>query len=506
MMELRPYQREAVEAVENGWNEYGKLLLVLPTGTGKTIVFSTIAKDESERGRVLILAHRDELISQAQDKYRMLTGDNTAKEKAGDSCLGSSLPVVVGSVQTLQSQRRLDKFPRDYFNTIIIDEAHHSVSKSYQNVINHFDGAKLLGVTATPDRGDKKKLSDIFDKNAYTYSLKQAINDGYLCPIHALTVPLKIDLSNVKVRVGDFEVNSVAETLRPLLPQIAEEIIDKARNRKTVVFLPLISIAQELAGMIPGAREVNGQSKDRAETLEWFDKAGPGSVLCNAMLLTEGWDCPSCDCVVVLRPTKIRALYTQMVGRGTRLSPGKKDLLLLDFLWMTEKHNLCEPADLATDNEEDAKFIKSASEEGEIDLFGAESDAVESRRNSLAKKLKDNIGKESQLIDPINWAVDRDCMREIADYQPIFKWEFKPITEKQMAWLKKHKFNPQGMTRGSVSALINAFMKKEPIARWQRGRLHYQMGWDWNDTAGLSYEEANKIIFAKKEEDDNIPW
>lgn len=143
-------------------------------------------------------------------------------------------------------------------------------------------------------------------------------------PITAKTVPLEIDMSEVKVSLGDFEVGSIAESLEPYLPKIADAIRQEASDRKTVVFCPLISIAQELAGMIPGAREINGGSDDRKETLEWFDRAGAGAVLCNAMLLTEGWDCPSCDCVVVLRPTKIRSLYAQMIGRGTRLFPGRE--------------------------------------------------------------------------------------------------------------------------------------------------------------------------------------
>jgi superfamily II DNA or RNA helicase len=224
-------------------------------------------------------------------------------------------------------------------------------------VLDQFPDAKVLGVTATPDRGDKRSLARYFDGIAYEYKLRTAIEEGYLVPITAKTVPLEIDMSEVKVSLGDFEVGSIAESLEPYLPKIADAIRQEASDRKTVVFCPLISIAQELAGMIPGAREVNGGSDDRKETLEWFDQAGAGAVLCNAMLLTEGWDCPSCDCVVVLRPTKIRSLYAQMIGRGTRLSPGKENLLILDFLWLTQKHNLCKPASLASDNEADIETV-----------------------------------------------------------------------------------------------------------------------------------------------------
>ena len=271
-MRLRPYQEEAIRAVESGWRDQRRQLLVLPTGTGKTVVFSQIAKDRTAAGRVLIMAHRDELIEQARDKYRMLTGDDTAKEKAADTCLGSSLPVVVGSVQTLQNARRLERFAPDYFRTLIVDEAHHAMSASYQKVLGHFSDAKVLGVTATPDRGDRRSLGQCFDNLAYEYSLRQAVSDGYLCELKALTVPLRINMDQVKVQVGDFEVNSIAEVLGPYLPEIARSIKRYASNRKVVVFLPLVSIAQEFMEILKheglDARDVNGNSPDRKEILE----------------------------------------------------------------------------------------------------------------------------------------------------------------------------------------------------------------------------------------------
>ena len=207
-------------------------------------------------------------------------------------------------------------------------------------------------------------------------------------------------MSSVRVSMGDFDVGSIAATLEPYLPQIAKAIQTHASARKTVVFCPLISIAQELADLIPGAREVNGTSPDRKETLEWFDKAGPGAVLCNAMLLTEGWDCPSCDCVVVLRPTKVRSLYCQMIGRGTRLFPGKSNLLILDFLWLSYKHNLCKPASLITENDKDIETVAKAStgEEEEIDLLEAVSDAESARRNALAEAIEKMPGRSRNSL------------------------------------------------------------------------------------------------------------
>ena len=181
-MELRPYQQAAREAVENRWEQGDdSTLLSIPTGCGKTVIFAKIAEDRVRQGdRVLILAHRGELLDQAADKLHTATGLSCATEKAEQSCLGSWLRVAVGSVQTLMRPKRLAAFPRDYFGTIIIDEAHHAVSDSYGRILNHFDSAKVLGVTATPDRGDMRNLGSVFQSRAYEYSLTKAIREGYL--------------------------------------------------------------------------------------------------------------------------------------------------------------------------------------------------------------------------------------------------------------------------------------------------------------------------------------
>lgn len=449
MMKLRPYQEEAVDAIFGHWNEWRRELLVLPTGCGKTVVFNTVAHDQPDN--VLILAHRDELIEQARDKYFRMFGTLPGKIKASETNIQR---VTVGSVQTMAR--------RDYtnlFQTVIVDEAHHTVSDSYLSVLGQFPEARVLGVTATPDRGDKKSLARFYEGIAYEYSLKQAVSDGYLCNIAARTVPLEIDMSNVKVTCGDFQVDSVAETLEPYLPKIAEAINQYASARKTVVFCPLISIAQELAGMIPGAREVNGQSPDRKETLEWFDQAGPGSVLCNAMLLTEGWDCPSVDCVVVLRPTKIRSLYAQMIGRGTRLSPGKENLLILDFLWLCKKHNLCKPAHLVSDNAEDTEKVTRATEEEEIDLFDAITDAEEQRRTALAEALAAQQRKKNKLLNPLDMFVIMEDL-ELADYEPLFAWEEKEATEAQVAALNRFGVDAEGLNRGYACKIMDKLVKR----------------------------------------------
>ena len=483
MFELRPYQRQAIKAINTQWEEWQRELLVLPTGCGKTVVFNEIARQRAPG--VLILAHRDELIEQARQKF----GGPTGKIKADENEI---LPVTVGSVQTM-CRRTYDPH---LFSTIIVDEAHHSVSPSYQNILTQFPDAKVLGVTATADRSDKKNLGQYFDGIAYQYSLKQAVKDGYLCNITARTVPIDIDLSDVKVSVGDFEVNSIAETLEPYLPEIAKAIAEYAADRKTVVFLPLVSIAQEFRDILQSvgldAREVNGASTDRKETLEWFDKAGPGSVLCNALLLTEGWDCPSVDCVVVLRPTKIRSLYTQMIGRGTRLSPGKKDLLILDFLWLCQKHNLCKPAHLVTDQEEDQKTVSKRSESEEIDLFGALTDAEEQRKNRLAEELRKQRKKKSKLIQPLELF---DLLDDIglADYEPSFKWEEADATQKQIEALERFGIDAEGITKGYACKIMDTVIGRSDkgLATMKQVRALKRAGYD---AAQWSFEEASKKI------------
>lgn len=270
-MKLRDYQEEAREAVQNEWrNGIQKTLLVLPTGCGKTIVFSKVIEDRVRLGeRVLVLAHRGELLEQAADKLEKSTGLKCATEKAEQTSLGSWFRVVVGSVQTLMRDKRLSKFDKRHFDTIIIDEAHHCISEGYQRVLRYFEHSNVLGVTATPDRGDMRNLGSYFESLAYEYTLPKAIKSGYLSPIKALTLPLKLDLSQVSQQAGDFKTSDLGTALDPYLESIADEMLKNASDRKTVVFLPLVKTSQKFTEILNRkgfkAAEVNGESKDRAE-------------------------------------------------------------------------------------------------------------------------------------------------------------------------------------------------------------------------------------------------
>lgn len=463
-MELRPYQSEAKAAIFEEWDKGVKrTLLVLPTGCGKTIVFAKVTEDCVRRGnRVLILAHRGELLEQAADKIGKATGLGCATEKAEETCLGSWFRVVVGSVQSLTREKRLKQFPVDYFDTIIIDEAHHCLSDSYQKILDYFKGASILGVTATPDRGDMRNLGECFDSLAYEYTLPKAIKAGYLSPIKALTLPLKLDLSAVGMQSGDFKSGDIATALDPYLYQIADEMEKHCKDRKTVVFLPLVKTSQKFRDILNNkgfrAAEVNGDSKDRAEVLAAYER-GDYNVLCNSMLLTEGWDCPFVDCIVVLRPTKVRSLYSQMVGRGTRLFPGKEHLLLLDFLWHTERHELCHPASLICQDEEVARKMTENIEKAgcPVDIELAEKQAAEDvvaqREEALAKKLEEMKKRKKALVDPLQFEMSIQA-EDLSGYVPSFGWEMAPPSDSQKRELEKRGIVPDEIDNAGKASLI----------------------------------------------------
>lgn len=504
-MELRPYQQEAREAIFEQWDGgVLKTLLVLPTGCGKTIVFAKVTEDCVRRGdRVLILAHRGELLEQAADKIRQSTGLGCAVEKAEETCMGSWFRVVVGSVQTMMREKRLGQFPEDYFQTIIIDEAHHCISDSYQKVLNHFSSAKILGVTATPDRGDMRNLGSYFESLSYEYTLPKAIKEGYLSPIKALTIPLKIDMTGVGVQAGDFKASDISTALDPYLQGIAQEMEKYCKDKKTVVFLPLVKTSQKFRDLLNAhgfrAAEVNGDSQDRSEVLEAFDR-GEYNVLCNSMLLTEGWDCPSVDCVVVLRPTKVRSLYCQMVGRGTRLSPGKDHLLLLDFLWHTERHELCHPASLICQDEEVAKKMTEHIEQAgcPVDIEEAEKtaaeDVVAQREEALAKQLEKMKRRKKKLVDPLQFEMSIQA-EDLSGYVPAFGWEMGPPSEKQKATLEKLGILPDQIENaGKAAKILDRLDKRKEEGLTTPKQIRFLEGRGFQHVGTWQFETARKLI------------
>lgn len=503
--ELRPYQQQARDRIHAEWDAgHTRTLLVLPTGTGKTIVFASVAADQVRAGdRVLILAHRGELLEQAADKLQRSTGLVSAVEKAEFTCLDSWFRVVVGSVQTLQRTARLERFPQDYFGTIIIDEAHHAITDGYRRILDYFSGAKVLGVTATPDRGDMRNLGEVFDSLAFEYKLTDAIKEGYLCKIMAQTIPLQLDITSVTMSGGDYAVGDLGTALDPYLEQIAAEMARRCKSRKTVVFLPLIKTSQKFRDLLNTygfrAAEVNGQSDDRRQVLADFD-AGKYNVLCNSMLLTEGWDCPSVDCVVVLRPTKVRSLYSQMVGRGTRLSPGKTDLLLLDFLWMTDRHELCRPADLVCEDRAVARqMTEHLAESGcpeDIEQAAAQAseDVVAQREEALAKQLAEQRRKKAKLVDPLQYEMSIQA-EDLAGYVPAFGWEAGPPSEQQTAALEKLGILPDAVeSAGKAALLLDRLNKRRDEGLTTPKQIRCLEKYGFQHVGTWSFEAARHMI------------
>ena len=471
---------------------------------GKTVVFSKVIEDQVKEGkRVLVMAHRGELLDQATDKLHKMTGLTCAVEKADQSCLGTWNRVVVGSVQSLMRPSRLAKFNKDYFDAIIVDEAHHAVSDTYTRVLEHFDQANVLGVTATPERSDMRKLGSLFQSLAYEYSIVQAIKEGYLCKIKAQTVPLKIDMNNVSVTAGDFSANEIGTALDPYLEQIATEMETVCKNRKTVVFLPLIATSQKFKNILINhgfkAVEVNGNSDDREQILKDFSD-NKYNVICNSMLLTEGWDCPDVDCIVVLRPTKVRSLYCQMVGRGTRLSPGKEDLLILDFLWLSERHELCRPADIiCTDKEVSKKMTENLAESGcPEDIEEAEkeasSDVQAQREEALKAQLEAMKKRKRKLVDPLQFEMSIQA-EDLTGYIPSFGWEMAPVSQKQKNALEKFGiFADEIENAGKAALIMDRLQKRRDAGLSTPKQIRFLEGRGFTHVGTWEFTDANNMI------------
>lgn len=496
---LRPYQSECVEGVLNSWRDFSRVLAVLPTGAGKTICFAKIT-ERSLPGRTLIIAHREELLEQAAAKILAATGLEAEIEKA-ERKAGRDARAVVASVQTLQNGR-LASWPKDHFSRIVIDEAHHALSSTYQNILAHFEEAKVLGVTATPFRGDKKSLGQVFEAIAYEIGLIELIKQKYLSPIKIKSVPLQIDLGGVRSVTGDYDMEQVDQALEPVLAAAAEAIASEAKGRKVLVFLPLRKTSRRFAELLSSigipARHIDGGSEDRKEILQDFSE-NKFRVLCNAMLLTEGYDEPSVDCVVILRPTRSQPLYAQMVGRGTRLHTGKTDCLLLDFLWLHERHSLIRPAHLVARNQEEADYMTAAIKKGGaagMDLLDAQDAAGHDREVALAKEVARQEKKKAKTISIEELAVflhDAD----LASYEPTMEWHELPATESQTEQLGRWKIDSSNMRRGQASQLIDRLTRRSRMKLATPNQIKWLNRYGIQSPDQWSMEKASKFLETK---------
>lgn len=398
---LRPYQQEGIAACVESLTAHGRALMVWATGLGKTVAFAHVAKHFAATGRVLVIAHREELLQQARAKIAEWTGLEVGLERAQESARREELltlngpqkpePVVVASIQSLSQPGRYESF-RDGFSLVVVDEAHHATASTYRRVIDYYRGrgSRLLGVTATPDRLDEADLLEIFGPASHVYELPQAINDGWLARVRPTIVKVDaVDFSSVHKVAGDYSQQELATILQEeeAVQAIADAIVQHHDGRQTLVFVVSVLQAQKVADNI-GRRNVgaavwvHGQMDpvDRAAAFAAF-RSRQARFLVNVMIATEGWDEPSVGCVAVARPTMSRALHTQMVGRGTRLAPeiGKSDVIVLDFVDNSLRHDLVCSLDLFAANDDNEAVLEQAKA---LALAGETGDAGELLRRA----------------------------------------------------------------------------------------------------------------------------
>ena len=345
MTKLRLYQQEALEAVTTFRNKgISKQLIVLPTGSGKTVIFSHIPKIDPSLTPMLVLAHRSELLHQAKDKIESYNPELVVEIEQAEKVAGK-VDVVVASVQTLgrSDSERITKFDRKYFKSIIVDEAHHAAAPTYKKIINYFNVDFLLGVTATPQRGDSTRLIDVFQEIVYYKTIQDLIKQGWLARLVGYRITTNVDLTNVEVNDGDFIQSQLEDAVNNSYRNklVVDAYLELCYAKKTLVFAAGIDHARQLlkefknkkisADLIIG----DTPHDERSAILQNF-KNGSLKVLINVGVLTEGFDEPSVQAIILARPTKSNLLYTQIVGRGTRPYEGKEHCIVVDICDVTK--------------------------------------------------------------------------------------------------------------------------------------------------------------------------
>lgn len=473
-IELYPFQITSHNKVMQGFKTWQRQLLVLPTGGGKTVVSGSLIQHTYPR-KSLFIAHTNELVDQAYKKIYAFTGIKPDIEKA-EKWAHIDSPIVVASRDSLQRDR-LERFPRDHFALVIADEAHISLSATYQNILTRFDQfAKILGITATPDRGDKKSLGIYYQNLAHQILITELIQQGFLAPIVIKTIPIDIDLSGVHVdkKSGDLDENETAKTIHPYLQEIARAIKIHTPGRKTIAFLPLVStsVAFTAACKAEGinAVHVHGSHKEREKIVREYQD-GKYQLISNSQLLVTGFDDPPTDCIVNLKPTRSRAMYSQAIGRGTRIFPGKKNLLILDFLWNHDKHNLCRPASLIAPDEEIANEMTRLSEDAargrfskgqkpEMNLSELQTLAIHEREKTLLDELKKSKGKSSKTISLVEFAASTHDI-DLHSYQAAFDWQKEGVTEKQAELISQFGIDQKDIKdKGHAKLVIGKIMER----------------------------------------------
>ncbi len=489
MMKLRPYQQECIEALP----ERGAYLIQMATGMGKTVTFANIPR----RGRMLILSHRDELVRQPVKYFDVPVGiEQGDSHSCFEEIISASVPSIV---------RRLKKFPPDMFDIVVVDEAHHAAAQSYRKILAHFKPRLTLGFTATPNRGDGVGLEDIFEDIIFERDLEWGIKNGYLSNIHCLRCDIGFDLRDVSSRLGDYSADELEAAVN--IASANQAIADAYRRfakGQTLIFAVSVAHAEAIAREIPGSEVVIG-GKDRSLTLERF-KRGELKCIVNCMVFTEGTDLPNIETVIIARPTKNVALYTQMVGRGTRLYPGKESLTLIDCVGASAI-NLCtapsllgidasllDPQDMLKNEDifdlpddiqrvmdtpkywiRNAQIVNLWAKGRKYNLHGinffrtARGDLILGKPR-FRLPAPDKLGRVlwqgrkvpyQKALDDIyrSLCTNYDDMRNLWDKTRADKWGEYRATDKQIEMVKRFlpEFNTEGITKSEAGAIITRF-------------------------------------------------
>ena len=468
---LRYYQEEAIKADLDICSEGQSPLTLMATGTGKTVVMANVVKDLVSNGkRVLIMAHRGLLLDQISKELMDWTNQPAAREQSNEYANWNS-SVILSTPQTLRGAR-LAKKPKGV-DAIVIDECHRSVTQSMMDLYDHFDDPMKLGYTATADRPDGKGLSDVFDKIAYQYSLARGVKDGFLSKIIGRRVTdMEIDLSGLRVKMGDYSDGDLGNILEDLLIPIAHNVVKECKDRKKVlIFLPTVDSSDHLARVLNEMGEeadyVSGEKgKGNGPVLARF-RSGGIRFLCSCQLVVEGYDEPGIDTIVMLRPTLSRIVYSQAIGRGTRLSPGKDHCLLVEFTYNSNKHKLVSPYELMGDNlsERVVDRAEGLALDGDIDFLAILEEANQHQfdiKDILSRAIPANYTFKSfnplDVGDMLNVTLDKES--EV--WFQGRKLSGQP-TPKQLDILSRFMIDTTGLTKSTASTLIGGIKDQQII-------------------------------------------
>jgi superfamily II DNA or RNA helicase len=477
--------------------------------SGKTRVMTEIAQ-RRKQDRILVLAHRDELLQQAVDRFARDCGERVGLDKAESFAYDQR--IVVGSIQTVSMPTRLERFDPKRFDLVMVDECHHATAPTYKRVLDYFGDAKVLGVTATPDRADEKAMGQVFDSVAFLYEIEDAINDGYLCDVRCSRIEIAgLDLSNVKTTAGDLNQGDLdaVMAIEEVLLGVADATIREAGKRKTLLFTTSVANADKLAEILNRhrdgcARAVNGKTEiDERRGILKAHQAGDYQFLCNVGIATEGYDDPSISCVAIARPTKSRALYTQMCGRGLRIFDGKPDCLLIDYVGNSGRHKLASALDVLggryTEEEEELaqKIVEKnpgMKARDAIDEAHAQAEREKAELEKIArlKAIKAKAIYSKQDVNPFGiFHLDVQREQELAE-----RFGGKIASDKQIACLQKFKIPvPAGCTSQLASKLIGTAITRRQKDLASFGQLKTLQKYGVNDI-NISFKHASTVIDA----------